>query len=212
MNSEAVIPPVNHHQSLFDTHLPSYLQKKSCSSEVIIRSKQNSSTLPKDCEDLTHLDVTNSLCVQKQPFRMHYTSDHSSTHIAKGDFFAISGNYQPQECSKSFLEEFRETTYKSPEILMDQTPWNDSSSTGPCDSSASDGFLSDFFVDPAEHRSLNFHQTDRKSKEKRKQSPPFLWTKGKNRTGMSKASRICWNSVCNSTGNRTTYKTKFCIL
>ncbi|KAM9214026.1 protein shortage in chiasmata 1 ortholog [Leptosomus discolor] len=85
------------------------------------------------------------------------------------------------QTSTSFLEEFRHTTFKRPEILIDQTSWNDSSSTGPCDSFASDGFLSDFFVDPDDLQSLNFHQIGRESKPKRKRSPPFLWTEEKNR-------------------------------
>ncbi|XP_054034679.1 protein shortage in chiasmata 1 ortholog [Dryobates pubescens] len=182
VNSEATIPPLNHHQDFFYSDIPIYLQKKSCSSEVITRRKQNPSIVPKDCEDFAHLDVTNSACVQRQPFTLHYSSDHPSTNIARDDFFATFSDYAPQESSKSFLEEFRETTCTSPEIPIDQTPWNDSSPAGLCDSFASDGFLSDFFVDSAELQSLNFHQIDRKSKGKRKQSPPFLWTKLKNKT------------------------------
>ncbi|XP_035746714.1 protein shortage in chiasmata 1 ortholog [Egretta garzetta] len=183
VNSEAIIHPLNHHQSFFDPDLPSYMQKKSCSSEVIMGRKQNSFAVPKDCEDVAHLDVMNSLHVQRQPSRMHYSSDHSSKNSEKVDFFATSSDYAPPESSKSFLEEFRDTTFKSPEILFNQTLWNDSSSTGPCDSFASEGFLSDFFVDPDELQSLNFHQTGRESKGKRKQTPPFLRIKEKNRTG-----------------------------
>ncbi|XP_059690252.1 protein shortage in chiasmata 1 ortholog [Gavia stellata] len=181
MNSEAIIPPLNHHQGVFDTDLPTYMQKKSCSSEVITGRKQNVFAVPKDCEDFAHLHVTNSINVQRQPFRMHYSSDHSSKNSEKEDFFAIFSDCVSQETSKSFPEDFRDTTFKSPEIMIDQTPWNDPS-TGPCDSFASDGFLSDFFVDPDELQSLNFHQIGRESKGKRKQSPPFLWTKEKNRT------------------------------
>ncbi|KAM6187508.1 protein shortage in chiasmata 1 ortholog [Sarcoramphus papa] len=182
MSSEAIIPPLNHHQGFFDSDLPSYMQKKSCSSEVITGTKQNFFSVPKDCEELAHLDVMNSLRVQRQPFRMHYSSDHSSKNSEKEDFFATFSDYAPQESSKSFLEESRDTTFKSPEILIDQAPWNDLSSTGPCDSFASDGFLSDFFVDPDELQSLNSHKIGRESKRRRKQSPPFLWTKEKNRT------------------------------
>ncbi|KAK4816037.1 hypothetical protein QYF61_011027 [Mycteria americana] len=182
MNSEAIIPPLNHHQGFFDSGLPSYMQKKSCSSEVITGRKQNFFAVPKDCEDFARVGVMTSLHVQRQPFRTHYSSDHSSKNSEKEDFFATFSDYAPQESSKSFLEEFRDTTFKSPEILIDQTPWNDSSSTGPCDSFASDSFLSDFFVDPDELQSLNFHQIGGGSKGRRKQSPPFLWTKEKNRT------------------------------
>lgn len=190
MNSEGLVPPLNHHQGFFDSDLPSCMQKKSCSSDVIMRGKQNFFALRKDCEDFAHLDVTNSLHVQRQPFKTHCSSNHSSKHSEKERFFATLSGYVPQESSKSFLEEFGDTTYKSPGILIDQTPWNDSPSTGPCDSFASDTFLSDFFVDPHELQSLNFNQIGRESKGRRKQSLPFLWTKEKNRTGMSKASRI----------------------
>ncbi|XP_075596540.1 protein shortage in chiasmata 1 ortholog [Balearica regulorum gibbericeps] len=182
LNSEAIIPPLNHHQGYFGPDLPSYMQKKSCSSEVITGRKQDFFAVTKDCEDFAHLDVTSSLHVQRQPFRTHYSSDHSSKNSEKEDFFATFSDYAPQESSKSFLEEFRDTTLKRPEILDDQTPWNNSSSIGPCDSFASDDFLSDFFVDPDDHQSLNFHQIGRESKGKRKQFPPFLWTKEKNRT------------------------------
>nr|XP_009490774.1 PREDICTED: uncharacterized protein C9orf84 homolog [Pelecanus crispus] len=181
-NSEAIIPPLNHHQGFFDSDLPSYMQKNSCSSEVVTRKKQNVFAVPKDCEDFAHLDVTNCLRVQRQPFRMHYSSDHSSKNSEKEDFFATFSDCAPQESSKSFLEEFRDTTFKSPEILINQTPWNDFSSTGPCESFASDSFLSDFFVDPDELQSMNFHQIGGESKGKRKQIPPFVWTKEKSRT------------------------------
>lgn len=190
MNSEGLVPPLNHHQGFFDPDLPSCMQKKSCASDVIVGGKQNFFALRKDCEDFAHLDVTNSLHVQRQPFKTHCSSDHSSKHSEKDNFFATFSGCVPQESSKSFLEEFGDTTYKSPGILIDQTPWNDSSSTGPCESFASDTFLSDFFVDPHELQSLNFNQIGRESKGKRKQSLPFLWTNEKNRTGMSKASRI----------------------
>lgn len=210
MNSEGLILPLNHHQGFFDSDLPSCVQKNSCSSDVILGRKQNFFGVPKDCEDFAHLDVMTSLHVQRQPFRMHCSSDHSSKHSKKEDVFVAFSDYAPQESSRSFLEEFGDTTYKSPEILIDQTPWNDSSSTGPCDSFASDSFLSDFFVDPHELQSLNFYQIGRESKGKRKQSPS-LWTNEKNRTGMPKASRIFWNSVCNSVGHRSICKTRFFI-
>ncbi|XP_064294842.1 protein shortage in chiasmata 1 ortholog [Phalacrocorax carbo] len=180
MNSKAVIPPLNHHP---ESDLPSYLQKKSCSSEITTERKQNFFAVPKDCEDLAHLDAMNSLNVQRQPFRMHYSSDHSSKNSEKVDLFETFSDYAPQESSKSFLEEFRDMTFKGPEIMIKQTPWNDSSSTGQCDTFASHSFLPDFFVDPDELHSLNFHQSGRETKGKRNQSPLFLWKKEKNRTG-----------------------------
>ncbi|XP_061224807.1 protein shortage in chiasmata 1 ortholog isoform X2 [Neopsephotus bourkii] len=181
-SSEAFIPPLNPHRGFFYCDAPSYLQKKSCSSEVVMGRKQNFFAVPKDCEDFAHLDVTNSLHVQRQPVRMHCSSEVSSKNSEKENFFATFSDCEPQESSQSFLEEFRDTTFKSPEILIDQTPWNGSSFTGPCDSFAPDGFLSDFFVDVDELHSLSFHQIGRETKEKRKQNPPFLWTKEKNRT------------------------------
>ncbi|XP_010010543.1 PREDICTED: uncharacterized protein C9orf84 homolog, partial [Nestor notabilis] len=183
VSSKALIPPLNPHRGFFDCDAPSYLQKKSCSSVVVTGRKQNFFAVPKDCEDFAHLDVTNSFHVQRQPVRMHYSSDHSSKNSEKENFFATFSDCEPRESSECFLEEFRNTTFKSPEILIDQTPWNDSSPTGPCDSFAPDGFLSDFFVDPKELQSLSFlPHISREPKGKRKQSPPFLWTKDKNRT------------------------------
>nr|XP_031363330.1 protein shortage in chiasmata 1 ortholog [Lonchura striata domestica] len=55
----------------------------------------------------------------------------NSTDSEKEDFFATFSDCEPQESSKSFLDEFRDTTFKSPEIQIDQPLWNDSSSTGP---------------------------------------------------------------------------------
>ncbi|KAM4638749.1 protein shortage in chiasmata 1 ortholog [Amazona ochrocephala] len=182
MSSEALIPPLNPHRGFFYCDAPSYLQKKSCSSEVVMGRKRNFFAVPKDCEDFAHLDVTNSLHVQRQPVRMHCSSDDSSKNFEKQNSFATFSDCEPQESSQSFLEEIRDTAFKTPEILIDQTPWNDSSSTSPCDSFAPDGFLSDFFVDPDELQSLSFHQIGRETKETRKQSLPFLWTKEKNRT------------------------------
>ncbi|XP_033928987.1 protein shortage in chiasmata 1 ortholog [Melopsittacus undulatus] len=182
VSSETLIPPLNPHRGVFYCDAPSYLQMKSCSSEVVTGRKQNFFAVPKDCEDFAHLDVTNSLHVQREPVRMHCSSDDSSKNSEKENFFAAFSDCKPQDCSQSFLKEFRDTTFDSPEILIDQTPWNDSSSTDPCDSFAPDGFLSDFFVDPDELRSLSFHQIGRETKGKRKQNPPFVWTKEKNTT------------------------------
>ncbi|XP_040976587.1 protein shortage in chiasmata 1 ortholog [Aquila chrysaetos chrysaetos] len=182
MDSVAIIPPLNHHQDLFDSDLPSHTGKKSCSSEVITGRKQHFFAVPKDCKDFADLDVMNSLHVQRQPFRTHYIPDHFSKNSENEDFFVTFSDYAPRESYKSIEEEFRDTKVKSPEILIDQTAWNDSSSRGPCDSFASGGFLSHFFVDPDELQSVNFYQIGRESGRKRKQSPPFLWTKGKNRT------------------------------
>ncbi|XP_010003769.1 PREDICTED: uncharacterized protein C9orf84 homolog [Chaetura pelagica] len=181
-NSEATVPPLNHHQDFLDSDLPSYMQKKSCSSEIITRKKENLFSVPKDCKCSAQIDVTNSLHVQRQPFRMQYSSDHSPKNSEKGDFFATFSEYAPQEGTKSFLEEFGHAAFKRPEILIDETPGNDPLSTGPFGSFASDGLLSDFFVNPEELQSLTFHQIGRKSKGKIKQSPQFLWTKEKYRT------------------------------
>ncbi|XP_051645229.1 protein shortage in chiasmata 1 ortholog isoform X7 [Manacus candei] len=181
MDSEALIPPLNHCKSFFKSDLPSCMQKNACSSDVITRRKQNFFAVSKDCEDFAHPDVTNSLHVQRQPFRIQDGSDPSSKDSEKEDFFATFNVCEPQESSKSFLEEFRDT-FKIPEIQIDQAPWNDSSSTGLCNSFVCDGFLSDFFVDTDELQNLNFNQLGRESKGKRKKRPPFLWTKEKNKT------------------------------
>ncbi|XP_028942419.1 LOW QUALITY PROTEIN: protein shortage in chiasmata 1 ortholog, partial [Antrostomus carolinensis] len=213
MNSEAIMPPLNHQQGFFGSDLPSCMQKKSCSSQVITRKKQNAFAVPKDCEDFAHLEVMNSLHVQRQPFRMHNSSDHSSKNSEKEDLFATLRDCATQESSKSFLEELRETTFKSPEILTDKTPWNDSSSTGPCISFASDGFLSDFFVDPNELQSLNFHQIVRETKGKRKQSPSFLCAKEKNKADSGfaevpgcKKRRLTYERVPGRSGGQTRLK------
>ncbi|XP_026722295.1 protein shortage in chiasmata 1 ortholog [Athene cunicularia] len=186
MNSEAVITPLNHHHVFFDSDLPSCMQKKSCSSEVIMSRRQNFFAVPKDCEDFAQRDVMNSHCVQRQPFRVHYSFDNSSKNSEKEYFCTTFSDSATQERSKCFLE-FRDTTSKSQEILINQNPWYDSSSTGPCDSFASDGFLSDSFVDADEIKNLNFHQIGRESERKRRQSSPFLWTKEKNRTDSGNA-------------------------
>uniref|UniRef100_A0A8V5H644 Uncharacterized protein n=1 Tax=Melopsittacus undulatus TaxID=13146 RepID=A0A8V5H644_MELUD len=132
VSSETLIPPLNPHRGVFYCDAPSYLQMKSCSSEVVTGRKQNFFAVPKDCEDFAHLDVTNSLHVQREPVRMHCSSDDSSKNSEKENFFAAFSDCKPQDCSQK--------------ILIDQTPWNDSSSTDPCDSFAPDGFLSDFFL------------------------------------------------------------------
>lgn len=191
MNSGALIPPPNHRKGVFKSDLPSCMQKKACSSDVITRRKLDSFAISKDYEDFTHLEVKNSLRSQRQPFRMHDGSDHSSKDSEKEDFFAAFSNCVPQESSRSFLEEFRDTTFKSPEIQIDQPLWNDSSSTGPHNSFAHGGFLSDFFDDTDELQNLNFNQIGGASKGKRKQRPPFLWAKEKNKTGRFKVSRFC---------------------
>uniref|UniRef100_A0A663FC14 Uncharacterized protein n=1 Tax=Aquila chrysaetos chrysaetos TaxID=223781 RepID=A0A663FC14_AQUCH len=170
--NQTIIPPLNHHQDLFDSDLPSHTGKKSCSSEVITGRKQHFFAVPKDCKDFADLDVMNSLHVQRQPFRTHYIPDHFSKNSENEDFFVTFSDYAPRESYKSIEEEFRDTKVKSPEILIDQTAWNDSSSRGPCDSFASGGFLSHFFVDPDELQSVNFYQIGRESGRKRKQSPP----------------------------------------
>ncbi|XP_071437650.1 protein shortage in chiasmata 1 ortholog [Pithys albifrons albifrons] len=170
MNSEDLILPLSYCKAFPKSDLPSCMQKNACSSGVITRRKQNFVALSKDYEDSAHPDVTNSLRIQ----RTHDSSDHSSKDSEKDNFFATFNVCTPQESSKSFLEEFRDT-FESP----DQTPWNDSLSTGPCNSFAQDGFLSDLFVDMDEPQNLNFNQIHRESKGK---IPPFLWTNLKNET------------------------------
>ncbi|XP_005061205.1 PREDICTED: uncharacterized protein C9orf84 homolog [Ficedula albicollis] len=182
MNLKALIPPLNRHKGFFKSDLPSCMQKKACSSEVITRRKLESFAVSKDYEDFSHLEVKNSLPVQRQPFRMHDGSDHTSKDSEKEDLFATFSDCAPQESSKSFLEELRDTTFKSPEIKIHQPLWNDSSSPGPCNSFAYDGFLSDFFDDTDELQNPNFNQIGGASKRKRKQRPPFLWTKEKIKT------------------------------
>ncbi|XP_031953140.1 protein shortage in chiasmata 1 ortholog [Corvus moneduloides] len=184
MNSEALIPPLNHHKGFLKSDLPSCMQKKACSSDIITRRKPDFFAVSKDCEDFAHLDVKNSLHVQRQPFRMHDSSGHSSKDSEKEDFFATFSDCAPQESSKSFLEEFRDATFKSPEIQIDQPMWN-SSSTSPRNSFGHDDFLSDFFDDMDELQNLNFKQIGGASKGKRKQNSPFLWTKEKIKTGFS---------------------------
>ncbi|KAJ7417542.1 hypothetical protein WISP_64060 [Willisornis vidua] len=173
MNSEALILPLNHCKAFPKSDLPSCMQKNACSSGIITRRKQNFIALSKDYEDSAHPDVTNSLHIQGT----HDSSDNSSKDSEKDNFFATFNVCTPQESSKSFLEEFRDT-FESP----DQTPWTDSLSTGPCNSFTQDGFLSDLFVDMDEPQNLNFNQIHRESKGKRIQSPPFLWTNEKNET------------------------------
>ncbi|KAM4752649.1 protein shortage in chiasmata 1 ortholog, partial [Cyanocitta cristata] len=182
MNSEALIPPLNHHKSFLKSDLPSCMQKKACSSDVITRRKPDIFAVSKDYEHFAHLDAKNSLHVQRQPFRMHDSSGHSSKDSEKEDFFATFSDCAPQESSKSFLEEFRDATFKSPEIQIDQPMWNDSSSTGLRNSFGHDDFLSDFFDDMDELQNLNFKQIGGASKGKRKQNSPFLWTKEKIKT------------------------------
>lgn len=191
MNFGPLIPPPNHRKGVFKSDLPSCMQKKACSSEVITRRKPDSFAVSKDNEDSTHLEVKNSLHSQRQPLRMHDSSDHSSKDSEKEDFFATFSNCVPQESSKSVLEAFRDTTFKSPEIQIDQPVWNDSSSTGPHNSFVHAGFLSDFFDDTDELQNLNFNQIGGASKGKRKRRPPFLWAKEKIKTGRSKVIRFC---------------------
>ncbi|XP_056369999.1 protein shortage in chiasmata 1 ortholog [Oenanthe melanoleuca] len=183
MNSKALIPPLNRHKGFFKSDLPSCMQKNACSSDVITRRKPEFFAASKDYEDFSHLEVKSSLPVQREPFRMHDCSDHTSKDSEKEDFFATFSGCAPQKSSKSFLEELRDTTFKSPEIQIHQPLWNDSSSPGPCNSFAHDGFLSDFFDDTDELQNLNFNQIGGASKGKRKQRPSFLWTKEKIKTG-----------------------------
>nr|XP_009675100.1 PREDICTED: uncharacterized protein C9orf84 homolog [Struthio camelus australis] len=168
VNCEAIIPPLNHHQGFISSDLSSYTQKNSCSSDVVVGRKQDFFVVPKDCEDFASPDVKNSVCVQQQPFMMYCcSSDHSSKN-SKADFFATLGEYAPPKSSKSFLQEFRDVTSRSPEILIDKTTWNDSSSACTYDSFAP--------VDPDELPSLTFHQRARESLGKGKKNASLLWT------------------------------------
>ncbi|XP_068523326.1 protein shortage in chiasmata 1 ortholog [Anas acuta] len=182
VNSEAIVPPLNHHHSLVDSDLSSYMQKKPCSSEVVTGRKQNSFVMPKDSEGFTHPGAMNSFYVQRQPCRINCSSDHSSKNSEKEDFFATFIDCAPHKNSKGFLEEFRETTFKSPEIVIDEAPWNGFSSTCTYDSFAPNSFPCDSLADPDVPQSLHFHHLATESSGKRKQSPPYLWTKGKTLT------------------------------
>uniref|UniRef100_A0A8C3EZZ3 Uncharacterized protein n=1 Tax=Corvus moneduloides TaxID=1196302 RepID=A0A8C3EZZ3_CORMO len=168
--TSSLIPPLNHHKGFLKSDLPSCMQKKACSSDIITRRKPDFFAVSKDCEDFAHLDVKNSLHVQRQPFRMHDSSGHSSKDSEKEDFFATFSDCAPQESSKK--------------IQIDQPMWN-SSSTSPRNSFGHDDFLSDFFDDMDELQNLNFKQIGGASKGKRKQNSPFLWTKEKIKTGFS---------------------------
>uniref|UniRef100_A0A493T1S5 Shortage in chiasmata 1 n=2 Tax=Anas platyrhynchos TaxID=8839 RepID=A0A493T1S5_ANAPP len=182
VNSEAIVAPLNHHHSLVDSDLSSYMQKKPCSSEVVTGRKQNSFVMPKDSEGFTHPGAMNSFYVQRQPCRINCSSDHSSKNSEKEDFFATFIDCAPHKNSKGFLEEFRETTFKSPEIVIDEAPWNGFSSTCTYDSFAPNSFPCDSLADPDVPQSLHFHHLATESSGKRKQSPPYLWTKGKTLT------------------------------
>ncbi|XP_025917356.1 protein shortage in chiasmata 1 ortholog [Apteryx rowi] len=173
VNSEAMIPPLNHQQDFINSDFSSYMQKKSCSSDAVVGKKQDFFVVPKDYEDFAHPDVKNSVYVQRQPFMMYCSSDHYSKN-SEEDFFATFSEYASPERSKSFLEEFRDVTSTSPEILIDETPWNDYSSTCTYDSFAP--------VDSDELQSLNFHQRARESSGKREKSASLLLTEEKNVT------------------------------
>ncbi|XP_023800109.1 uncharacterized protein C9orf84 homolog isoform X2 [Cyanistes caeruleus] len=177
MNFEPLIPPLNHRKGVLNSDLPSCMRKKACLSDVITRRKPDFIAVSKDYEDFAHLEVKNSLHVQRQPFRMHDSSDNSSKDCEKEDFFATFSDCAPQESFKSFLEEFTDTTCNSPEIQIAQPLWNDSLSTSPHNSLAHDDFLSDFFDGMDKLPNLNFNQIGGGSTGKRKQRPPFFWTK-----------------------------------
>ncbi|XP_064357997.1 protein shortage in chiasmata 1 ortholog [Dromaius novaehollandiae] len=175
VNPEAMIPPLNHHEDFINSDLSSYMQKKSCSSDVVVGKKQDFFVVPKDYEDSAHPDVKDSVYVQRQPFMMCSSSDHYSKN-SEEDFLATFSEYASPERSKSFLEEFRGVTSRSPEILIDKTLWNDCSSTYIYDSFAP--------VDPDELQSPNFHQTPRESSGRRKNCASLLWTEEKNVTDL----------------------------
>ncbi|XP_062456220.1 protein shortage in chiasmata 1 ortholog [Rhea pennata] len=175
VNSEAMIPPLNDHQDFINSDLSSYMRKKSCSSDVTVGKKQDFFVVPKDYENLAHLDVKNSVYDQQQPFMMYHNFDYYSKNLEE-DFFTSFSEYTSAESSKSFLEEFRDMTSRNPETLIDKTSLNDCASTCTYDSSAS--------VDPDELQSLNFPQRARKSFRKRKKCASLLWTERKNVTDL----------------------------
>ncbi|KAM4878557.1 protein shortage in chiasmata 1 ortholog [Sylvia borin] len=205
LNCEPLIPPPIHRKGVLKSDLLSSMQKNACSSDVVTRRKPDFFAVSNDYEDFAHQKVKNSLHVQRQPLNMHDRSDHASKDFEKEDFFATLSNCVPQESSRSFLEEFRDTAFKTPEIQIGQPLWNDSSSTGPHTSFAQDGFLSDFLDGTDELQNMNFNQIGGASKGKRKQRPPFLWTKEKIKTGKSKVSRFCCFLLLNYKVVRSTY-------
>ncbi|XP_072216456.1 protein shortage in chiasmata 1 ortholog [Excalfactoria chinensis] len=178
VNSEATFLPLKHNQGFISSDLSSYMHERPCFSEAAPERKQNFFVEPKGCEDSAHLNATYSFYVKGQAFRKHYISDHSSKTSEK-DFFTTFSGCVPPDSSIAFMEEFRDTAFKSPEILIDETPWKDFSSTCTYDSFATSLSHSDSLVDPDEIQTLCSQNQGQEPSGKRKRSPPFLWAKGK---------------------------------
>lgn len=186
VNSEASFLPLKHNQSFINSDLSSYMHERPCFSEVAPERKQNFFVVPKGSEDFDRLNAMNSFYIKGQAFRTHCISDHPSKN-SEEDFFTTFSDCVPPDSSTAFLEEFRGTAFKSPEIQIYETPWNDFSSTCTYNSFAPNLIHSDSLVDPDEIQILCFQNQDRELSGNRKQSPPFLWAKGKKIPGMYKA-------------------------
>ncbi|XP_065603145.1 protein shortage in chiasmata 1 ortholog [Cyrtonyx montezumae] len=188
-NSEASFLPLKHNQGFMDSDLSSGMHEILCFSEVAPERKQNVYVVPKGCEDFAHLSATTSFHVKGQAFRTHCISDYSSKNSGK-DFFTNFSDCVPHDSSTAFLEGLRDTTFKSSEILNDETPQNDFSSTCTYNSFASNLVHFDSLVDPDEIESLCFQNQGQEPSGKRKQSPPFLRGKGRKITGFEEVPRI----------------------
>lgn len=189
VNSEATFLPLKYNQGFINSNLSSCMHERPCFSEVAPERKENFFVVPRGCEDFAHLNATNSFHVKGQAFRTHYVSDRCSKTSEK-DFFTTFSDCIPPDSSTAFLEEFRDTAFKSPEILIDETPWNDFPSTSTYNSFATNLIHSDSLVDPDEIQTPCSQNQGREPSGKRKRSAPFLWAKGKKLTGMYEARRI----------------------
>ncbi|XP_019466210.1 protein shortage in chiasmata 1 ortholog-like [Meleagris gallopavo] len=178
VNSEATFLPLKHNQGFINSDLSSYMHERPCFSEVAPERKQNFFVVSKGCEDFAYLNATNSFYVKGQAFRTHCISDHSSKNSEK-DFFTTFSDCVPPDSSTAFLEEFRGTAFKSPEIQVYEIPWNDFSSTSTQSSFAPNLIHSDSPVDPDEIQTLFFQNQGQELSGKRKRSPLLLWAKGK---------------------------------
>ncbi|XP_031464197.1 protein shortage in chiasmata 1 ortholog isoform X3 [Phasianus colchicus] len=178
VNSEDTFLPLKHNPGFINTGLSSYMHKRPCFSEVAPERKQNFFVVPKGCGDFARLNAMNSFYIKGQAFRTHSISDHSSKNSEKG-FFTTFSDCVPPDSSTAFLEEFRGTAFKSPEIQIYETSWNDFSSICTYNSFAPNLIHSDSLVDPDEIQTLCFQNQGRELSGRKKQSPPFLGAKGK---------------------------------
>eukprot|EP00076_Gallus_gallus_P035350 XP_025000888.1 uncharacterized protein C9orf84 homolog [Gallus gallus] len=183
VNSEATFLPLKYNQGFINSSLSSCMHERPCFSEVAPERKENFFVVPRSCEDFAHLNATNSFHVKGQAFRTHYVSDRCSKTSEK-DFFTTFSDCIPPDSSTAFLEEFRDTAFKSPEILIDETPWNDFPSTSTYNSFATNLIHSDSLVDPDEIQTPCSQNQGREPSGKRKRSAPFLWAKGKKLTDL----------------------------